>query len=132
MGGLPPYHYWGYNSEGNKIRDQNSQRSIAKDEKEAKEKGKWKGNLKTPNPPKGGGKGDETLTTVKETSPPSLPENKICALDGPQAIKRWSGAMFSRYYKTGGKTVGTISDCRKKWSPPRAECGNSEGDLIDP
>ena len=37
---LPPYHYWGYGKAGNKNRDPNYQRSIAKDGKESKEKGK--------------------------------------------------------------------------------------------
>ena len=40
VGRLPPYHFWGYGEDGNKNRDPNSQRSIAKDEKETKEKTK--------------------------------------------------------------------------------------------
>ena len=67
-GELPPYRKWVYNSEGNKMRDPNSQRSITRDTRETKEKGKkGKGDAATTNLAKGGGKGGESLTAVKET-----------------------------------------------------------------
>ena len=40
--------------------------------------------------------------------------------------------MFSGSHRPGEKTVGAVSDCRKKCPYLRAERGNSEGGLIAP
>ena len=117
VGGLLPYHFWDMAKTETKIATKTLNAPYRKMRRKRKKKGKkGKGNPETPNPPKGGGKGEESLATVKETSPPSSLENKICGgrRNTPQTIKRCSGAMFSRYYKTGEKTVSTILECRKK------------------
>ena len=65
---LPPYHKFGYDKDGNKMRDPNSAMSKTKDASSQNGKGK----AGRTNLAKGGWKGGASLTTVRETSPPNF------------------------------------------------------------
>ena len=64
------------------MRDPYSERSKRRGAKEAKKSQEGKGGPAPTNLSKGGGKGEGSLTAVRETSFPTFLENKISALDG--------------------------------------------------
>ena len=99
------------------MRDPYSERSKRRGAKEAKKSQEGKGGPAPTNLSKGGGKGEGSLTAVRETSFPTFLENKISALDGTN-LRRLRDGMGLRpppwYYNTGGKKSRAGPDCHKE------------------
>ena len=127
---LLPYHKCGYDSNGGKIHDPNSTMQKLKRERDALAQAKAR---PPPLHQKGFGKGAQGLSAVKETFYPSILENKICVLDGSnlRTLRDGLGLCSPGIITPGGRQSKPFWKVAKN-DPLRAECGNSEGDLIAP